>query len=92
MKRLLVALTALAVGVAALLALSVLVPVVVAGVASVDDVATRPIRPLLPPLAVGDWLLVDDESVVDVLARTSLLQRRDPTRGGAQLIAANVDR
>jgi ribosome biogenesis GTPase len=65
------------------------VAVVVAGA---DGVTTRPIRPLLPPLAVGDWLVVDDESVVHVLPRTSLLQRRDPTRGGGQLIAANVDR
>jgi len=56
-----------------------------------DDVVVRQIRPALPPLAVGDWLLVDDEAIVDVLPRTSLLQRRDPTRGGAQLIAANVD-
>ena len=61
-------------------------------VAGADEVTTRPIRPALPPLAVGDWLLIDDESIVDVLARTSLLQRRDPTRGGAQLMAANVDR
>jgi len=65
------------------------VAVVVAGAAGTG---TRPIRPALPPLAVGDWLLVDDDSVVDLLPRTSLLQRRDPTRGGAQLIAANVDR
>lgn len=65
------------------------VAVVVAGA---DGVGTRPIRPSLPPLAVGDWLAVDDESVVELLARTSLMQRRDPTRGGGQLIAANVDR
>ena len=60
-------------------------------VGTADEVVVRPIRPALPPLAVGDWLLVDDEAIVDLLARTSLLQRRDPTRGGAQLIAANVD-
>jgi ribosome biogenesis GTPase len=65
------------------------VAVVVAGA---DGVTTRPIRPALPPLAVGDWLIVDDEAILDVLPRTSLLQRRDPTRGGAQPIAANVDR
>jgi ribosome biogenesis GTPase len=59
--------------------------------ATADGTVTRPIRPALPPLAVGDWLLVDDDAIVDVLPRTSLLQRRDPTRGGAQLIAANVD-
>lgn len=61
-------------------------------VAGADGTATRPIRSSLPPLAVGDWLLVDHESIVEVLPRTSLMQRRDPTRGGAQLMAANVDR
>jgi len=40
---------------------------------------------------VGDWVMVDDESIVVALERTSLLQRRDPTRGGGQLIAANLD-
>lgn len=65
------------------------VAVVIAGA---EGSGTRPIRPLLPPLAVGDWLLVDGASIVDVLPRSSLMQRRDPTRGGAQLIAANVDR
>lgn len=60
-------------------------------VATAHRVGARPLRPALPPLAVGDWLLVDDHSVVAVLERTALLQRRDPTRGGPQLIAANVD-
>ncbi len=64
------------------------VAVVVAGA---DGTSTRPLRPALPPLAVGDWVLVDAESVVTLLPRTSLLQRRDPTRGGAQVMAANVD-
>ncbi|MFM8305096.1 MAG: ribosome small subunit-dependent GTPase A [Actinomycetota bacterium] len=65
------------------------VAVVVAGA---HEVGVRPLRPGLAPLAVGDWVLVDDESIVTVLERTSLLQRRDPTRGGPQLIAANLDR
>lgn len=43
------------------------------------------------PLAVGDWIMVDDEVIVDVLPRSSLLQRRDPSTGNSQLIAANVD-
>ena len=64
------------------------VAVVVAGA---HGTSTRPLRPALPPLAVGDWVLVDAESVVTVLPRTSLLQRRDPTRGGGQIMAANVD-
>src|SRR5262245_25429064 len=54
-------------------------------------VESFPIRRALAPIAVGDWLLVSDGMVVDVLERASVLQRRDPTNGGAQLIAANLD-
>lgn len=50
------------------------------------------LRPSTPPLAVGDWVVVDAVSrVVDLLPRASLLQRRDPSTGGSQPIAANVD-
>jgi ribosome biogenesis GTPase len=56
-----------------------------------DGVASLPLRRSLPPLAVGDWLLVGDGVIVELLERASLLQRRDPTGGGAQLIAANLD-
>jgi ribosome biogenesis GTPase len=56
-----------------------------------DGVESLPLRRSLPPLAVGDWLLVGDDTIADVLERASLLQRRDPTTGGAQLIAANLD-
>jgi ribosome biogenesis GTPase len=42
-------------------------------------------------LAVGDWVIVDDEAVQDLLPRRGLLQRRDPSTGFEQLIAANVD-
>ena len=56
-----------------------------------DGVQSFPLRRSLPPLAVGDWLLVGDGLIVEVLERASLLQRRDPTGGGAQLIAANLD-
>ena len=62
--------------------------VLVAGEAGIESV---PLRPALPPLAVGDWLLVGNGSIAAVLPRASLLQRRNPTGGGAQVIAANVD-
>ena len=48
-------------------------------------------RPATPPLAVGDWIIVDDDTVIDLLPRFSALQRRDPSTGGSQLIAANID-
>lgn len=44
-----------------------------------------------PKVAVGDRVLVGDGVVRDVLHRTSLLQRRDPSTGEGQPIAANVD-
>jgi ribosome biogenesis GTPase len=44
-----------------------------------------------PPLAVGDWVLVDEGAVDDLLDRRSLLQRRDPSTGYEQVIAANID-
>ena len=43
------------------------------------------------PVAVGDWVLTDGDVVREVLARRSLLQRRDPSTANQQLIAANVD-
>ena len=36
-------------------------------VASANDVDPVPLRPTLPPLAVGDWLLVYEQYLVDVL-------------------------
>ena len=56
-----------------------------------DGVESLALRRSLPPLAVGDWVLVRDHVITDVLDRASLLQRRDPTSGGAQLIAANLE-
>jgi ribosome biogenesis GTPase len=44
-----------------------------------------------PAIAVGDRVLVGDGAVRDVLHRASLLQRRDPSTGDGQLIAANID-
>jgi ribosome biogenesis GTPase len=49
------------------------------------------LRPSTPVLAVGDWVIVDSDRVIDLLPRASLLQRRDPSTGGSQPIAANID-
>jgi ribosome biogenesis GTPase len=49
------------------------------------------LRPATPALAVGDWVLVGDGTVSEVLPRASSLKRRDPSTGESQLIAANVD-
>ena len=50
-----------------------------------------PLRPATPPLAVGDWIVERGGLVDAVLARSSALRRRDPSGGGEQLIAANID-
>ncbi|HSK24524.1 MAG TPA: ribosome small subunit-dependent GTPase A [Egicoccus sp.] len=51
-----------------------------------------PLRRGLPPLAVGDWIAVDDERVVALLDRFSLLRRRAAgSDDEQQLLAANVD-
>jgi len=50
-----------------------------------------PLRPAIPPLAVGDWIVVADGAITGVLARASLLHRADPSTGQQQLLAANVD-
>ncbi|MFN8036765.1 MAG: ribosome small subunit-dependent GTPase A [Acidimicrobiia bacterium] len=43
-------------------------------------------------VTVGDWVVVDPGGRVDhVLPRASLLARRDPSTGGEQALAANVD-
>ena len=49
------------------------------------------LRPSTEPLAVGDWIVTSEGYVDDVLPRSSLLRRRDPSTGDSQLIAANVD-
>lgn len=45
----------------------------------------------MPPVAVGDWLVLGGEHVVAVLDRTSVLRRRAAGGDGEQLLAANVD-
>lgn len=44
-----------------------------------------------PAVAVGDRVLIGNGVVLEVLHRDSLLQRRNPSTGDGQLIAANVD-
>jgi len=59
-------------------------------------VATRrglvhlPARRTVGPLTVGDWVVVEQGEIVDLLERASLLRRRAP-EAGEQLLAANVD-
>ena len=60
-------------------------------VACVDAVRHAHLSPSGPPVAVGDRVLLGDGRVREILHRTSLLQRRDPSSGREQLIAANVD-
>lgn len=49
-------------------------------------------RPALRPApTVGDWVACRGGDVVAVLARSSLLRRRDPSGTGEQALAANVD-
>lgn len=56
-----------------------------------DGPALLPVRPQQRPVTVGDWVLESGGRIAAVLPRSSLLQRRDPTTGNAQLLAANVD-
>jgi ribosome biogenesis GTPase len=59
-------------------------------VATRDGVVQLPARRAVAPLTVGDWVVVDEGAIVDLLPRSSLLRRRDPG-SGEQLLAANVD-
>lgn len=60
-------------------------------VATGDETEHFRIRRSMPPLAVGDWVVVDRDQVLALLPRASLLHRRDPSTGAGQPIAANVD-
>jgi ribosome biogenesis GTPase len=46
---------------------------------------------VVPPPAVGDWVVLRAGRPADVLERTSLLRRRDDRTDSAQVLAANVD-
>jgi ribosome biogenesis GTPase len=60
-------------------------------VATRQGVVHVPARRTVPPLAVGDWVVIENsEVIVAVLERSSVLRRRDP-EGGEQLLAANID-
>lgn len=59
----------------------------VATVNGIDQLVMR----IDEPVAVGDWVVVSDDAVTDVLPRRSLLRRRDPDRGVEQMLAANID-
>lgn len=60
-------------------------------VGRVDGTSHVHLRATTPPVAVGDWVLTDGESLHQVLPRRSLLQRRDPSTGSEQYIASNLD-
>ncbi len=49
------------------------------------------LRRSLPPLAVGDWVVASGGVAIDLLERSSLLQRLDPSTSLSQPIAANVE-
>jgi ribosome biogenesis GTPase len=44
----------------------------------------------VPHVAVGDWVMLDGDTVAEVLPRWSSLERLDPG-GGSQVLAANID-
>jgi ribosome biogenesis GTPase len=52
---------------------------------------TVKLRRGVEPVTVGDWLVVDGEQVVALLARASLLRRRAAGGEDHQLLAANID-
>jgi len=49
------------------------------------------LRPAVPPLAVGDWVTADGDTVGTLLPRRSLLERLDPSTGEPTVVAANID-
>lgn len=60
---------------------------------STDGKQTLPITPQMPPITVGDWLLIDEESRFHrLLERASLFSRKAAgSKVATQLIAANID-
>lgn len=55
------------------------------------ELRALPVRSLPEAPVVGDWVAIDDEAVVGVLTRQSLLRRRDSHVDAEQALAANVD-
>ena len=62
----------------------------VATVDGVDGYRTRADRVGTP--VVGDWVIVVDDEVAEVLERRNALRRADPVGEGEQVLAANLDR
>lgn len=62
-------------------------------VATEDGLIDLPVLPAMPPMVVGDWILLDhDGSYFRLLERFSLFSRKAAgTKVQSQLIAANVD-
>ena len=59
-------------------------------VATSQGLVNLPAQRSVGALAVGDWVVVHDGEIVEVLERASLLRRKAP-EAGEQLLAANVD-
>jgi ribosome biogenesis GTPase / thiamine phosphate phosphatase len=59
-------------------------------VVTAEGLAQLPMR-TREPVAVGDWVLIEEGVVARILPRRSLLRRRDPDKGVEQLLAANID-
>lgn len=60
-------------------------------VATEDGVAQYPMRGVVPPLAVGDWVAMVDGAVAAQLPRRNAARRRDVDKDVEQVLAANVD-
>ena len=61
-------------------------------VAGPDGIVTAPLGARFEPEpTVGDWVAMLDGRPIAVLARSSLLRRRDAMSDGQQVLAANVD-
>jgi ribosome biogenesis GTPase len=59
---------------------------VVVGTDGLDSVLIAPVAP-----AVGDWVIVRDGVIHEILPRRSELTRRDPDGVGQQTLASNID-
>lgn len=55
-----------------------------------DDGVERPVG-IGDPVTVGDWVAVSDSGIRAVAPRWSAIERGDPSGGGTQTLAANVD-
>src|SRR6478609_4161221 len=61
-------------------------------VVAADGIRSAPLGPALdPPPVVGDWVALDGDTPVAVLARTSLLRRRTAIGEHEHPLVANID-